>query len=195
MKIIFCILLTFIIHDVTAQSKLSVLKITRSVKADIEKVAADYYVHFYNLKGEQIDETAHTIEYRSKLLPQGAMESTITQIKNQVNVYSWQAIMITTEDFDKAAEKYRELYRQLYGSSLNNGNHYKLTGEYDTPDEARAFASSILEPDVKEKAVRRLKIEVALNYQLPEWSVKILVYEKQADEEMRPTEKHGEQNQ
>jgi hypothetical protein len=190
MKKIYILLLIFTIHDLAAQSKLPFFKITPSVKGDIEKVASDYYDHFYNLKGEQIDETANTIEYRSKLLPQGGMESTITQLKNQQNVYSWQAVMISTDDFKKAAEKYRELYRQLNGSAfiVSGGIQYKLKGEYDTPTEARAFASSILELDAKEKVMQRLKIEVALNYSLPDWSVKLLVYEKEADEDIRPTE-------
>src|SRR6266705_4722542 len=118
MRKIYILLLIFTIHDLAAQRKLPFFKIIPSVKTDIEKVASDYYDHFYNLKGEQIDETENTIEYRSKILPQGALESTITQLKNLQNVYSWQAVMITTDDFNKAAEKYRELYRQLNGSTF-----------------------------------------------------------------------------
>jgi hypothetical protein len=195
MKKIFALLLIFTIHDLTAQNKLPSFKIPRSVKPDLEKVVSDYYGHFYSLKGEKIDETEQTIQYKSKLLPQGAIESTITQIKNQKNVYSWQAIMMATNDFDKAAEKYKELYHQLQGSSLAySGKQFKLKGDYDTPDESRSFASSILEPDVENKAARRLKIEVALNYLMPDWNVKLLVYEKDADEDIRPTEKYDALN-
>ena len=195
MKKIYILLLVFTIHDLSAQNKLPSFKISKSVKPDLEKVVNDYYGHFYNLKGEKIDETEQTIQYRSKLLPQGAIESTITQIKNQKNVYSWQAIMLATSEFDKASEKYKELYRQLHGSTLAyGGKQYKLSGDYDSPDESRSFASSILEPDVENKAARRLKIEVALNYVMPDWNVKLLVYEKEADEDIRPTEKYDALN-
>jgi hypothetical protein len=104
--------------------------------------------------------------------------------------------MLSTEDFEKAVEKYKELYRQLNGSSITvyGERQYKLKGDYDTPDESRAFASSILEPDVKEKYLRRLKVEVAINYFLPDWKVKILVYEKEADEDIRPTENYDAMN-
>ena len=87
-------LLTFILSafHVTAQNKLPVFKLPSAITPDIIKVARDYYDHFFNIKGEKISETESTIEYKSKILPQGAVESTITQIKSLQNVYSWQAI-------------------------------------------------------------------------------------------------------
>lgn len=192
MKKVYFFFLLFTAHDLIAQNRLPVFKIPKSVKPDIEKVVSDYYGHFYSLKGDKIDETAQTIEYKSKLVPQGALESKITQLKNQVNVYSWQAVMLTTIEFEKAAEKYKELFHQLQGSIFiaYAGKQFKLKGEYDSPDDSRSFASSILSPDVENKAARRLKIEVAINYLLPDWSVKILVYEKDADEDIRPTENY-----
>ena len=192
MKKIYLLLLVFTGHELFAQSKLNIFKTAPSIRPDIEKVVNDYYGRFFHLLGEKIDENLHTIEYKSKLLPQGALESTITQLKNQRNVYSWQAVMLSTDDFEKAVEKYKELYRQLNGSSLTvfGERTYKLKGDYDTPAESRSFASSILEPDVKEKYLRRLKVEVAMNYSLPDWNVKLLVYEKEADEDIRPTENY-----
>ena len=184
-------LLTFILSTlhITAQNKPPVFKITSPITPDIMKVARDYYDHFFNIKGEKISETESIIEYRSKILPQGALESTIMQIKSLRNVYSWQAIMMNTDDQDKAVAKYKQIYRGLNGANLvmNDGRTCKIKGAYDAPDD-RAFASSILEPDVKEKYLQRLKIEVALNYNLPDWSVKILIYEKESDEDIRPSE-------
>jgi hypothetical protein len=63
----------------------------------------------------------------------------------------------------------------------------KLTGPYDVPDEDRSFASSILELDSKKHDLQLFKVEVALNYSFPQWTVKIMVYEKIADENMRPS--------
>jgi len=196
MKKIYLLLLIFCVKELSAQSKLNIFKTSPSIKPDIERVVNDYYGRFFHLLGEKIDENLNTIEYKSKLLPQGAIESTITQLKNQRNVFSWQALMLSTEGFEKAVEKYKELYRQLNGSSISvyGERQYKLKGDYDTPDESRSFASSILEPDVKEKYLRRLKVEVAMNYSLPNWNVKLLVYEKEADEDIRPTENYDALN-
>ncbi|MEO8765886.1 MAG: hypothetical protein ABI416_16415 [Ginsengibacter sp.] len=189
-------MLVFILSAITvdAQNKLPGLKLTPTIAPDVLKVARDYYDHFFNIKGEKIFETESTIEYKSKILPQGALESTITQIKNLQNVYSWQAIMMNTDDYEKAVAKYKQIYRQLNGASLimNDGRTCKMKGPYDAPDDGRAFASSILEPDVTEKYLQRLKIEVGLNYNMSDWSVKILIYEKESDEDIRPTGKAGQ---
>ena len=69
---------------------------------------------------------------------------------------------------------------------------WKFAGSYDTPDNTRSFASCVLEPDLDDKVLQRLKIEVALNYNIPEWSVRILIYEKENDADIRPTENSGQ---
>ena len=97
--------------------------------------------------------------------------------------------MLNTDDYEKAVEKYKQIYHELNGVSfvMHDGKAWKFKGAYDTPDNDRSFASSMLEPDVNEKVLQRLKIEVALNYNMPDWTVKILVYEKESDEDIRPT--------
>ena len=179
----------FSLFFAAAQNKLPVLKFASTVRPDIIKVAADYYDHFFNIKGEKISETESTIEYKSKILPRGAVESTILQIKSLHNVYSWQAIMMNTDDPDKAISKYKQIYRELNGAGfvMNDGKSCKIKGFYDAPDNNRPFASSMLEPDVKEKYLQYLKIEVALNYNMPYWTVKVLIYEKEPDEDIRPS--------
>ncbi|MEO8859843.1 MAG: hypothetical protein ABI358_00340 [Ginsengibacter sp.] len=188
---IFVLLITI---QLSAQNKIPVLKISSSIKPDIEKVAGDYYDHFNHIKGEVISETVSTIEYASKILPLGASESSITEIKSVRNNFSWQAIMFTTEDYKKAAEKYKQIYNELNGGNYNMHENrvWRFKGSYDSPDDDRAFASSILEPDKSEKYLRKLKIEVALSYNIPEWTVKVLIYEKESDEDIRPTEKKEE---
>ena len=101
---------------------------------------------------------------------------------------------MNTDDYDKAVALYKQIYHQLNGANfvMNDGKTCKIKGLYDAPDEDRSFASSILEPDAKEKYLQRLKIEIALNYNMPEWSVKIFVYEKESDEDIRPTEGMGQ---
>jgi len=140
----------FSFFQLFAQNKLPLLKVSNTIKPDIEKVARDYYDHFYNIKGEKISETESTIEYQSKITPQGSLQSTITEIKSLHNLYSWQAIMLNTDEYEKAVEKYKQIYHQLNGASfiMHDNKSWKFKGLYDTPDDDRSFASSILEPDV-----------------------------------------------
>ncbi|MEP6583990.1 MAG: hypothetical protein ABJA90_06975 [Ginsengibacter sp.] len=189
MKLLSSLFLLSLSLSLIAQNKVSHVKMVPTVNADIEKVARDYYDHFANIKGEKISETENIIEYSSKINPQGALESTIMQIKSLDNSYSWQALMLDTEDYKDAVAKYKELYKQLNGSkiSLGNGKAYRLKGDYDSPDGSRAFASSIIGLDAGENEMHQFKIEIALNYAMPEWSVKIYVYEKEDDQDIRPT--------
>jgi hypothetical protein len=55
------------------------------------------------------------------------------------------------------------------------------------PDENRAFASSILELNGTNHDLQLFKVEVALTYTMPEWFVKLMIYEKVADKDIRPT--------
>ncbi|MDQ6902420.1 MAG: hypothetical protein M3139_05335 [Bacteroidota bacterium] len=194
MKKVCSFFVLFITLQLSAQNKIRVLKLSSTVKPDIEKVTGDYYDHFDHIKGETLYETVSTIEYASKVLPLGASQSSITEIKSVHNNFSWQAIMFTSEDYKKAAEKYKQIYNELNGANYNMHENkvWKFKGRYDSPDDDRAFASSILEPDKSEKSLRKLKIEVALSYSIPEWTVKVLIYEKEADEDIMPTENKEE---
>lgn len=192
MKKLTTICLIFLSQHLFSQQKL-IAKASNNIKSDMQKVVGDYYDHFHNIKGEKLSESVSTIEYQSKVVPQDASESIITEIKSLQDVYSWETTLLKTDDFEKAVEKYKQVYRQLNGArfKMYDNKSWKFTGAYDTPNESRAFASSILEPEVAEKVLQRLKIEVALNYNMSEWTIKLLVYEKEADDEIRPTERTG----
>jgi hypothetical protein len=97
--------------------------------------------------------------------------------------------MFESEDYQAAVAKYKEYYRQLNGCTLTfyDKSSYKLLGNYDTPDENRSFASSILQLNNDNPDLALFKVEIALNYSLPQWTVKIMMYEKVADNKIRPT--------
>lgn len=162
-------------------------KAVPSIKTDIQKVARDLYEGFNNVKGDTIGYSNSVITFKSKIVPVGATECIVTQ-HPYPNSYSWQAVMFASDDFDEAVAKYKNYYKQLYGSMITfyDNTSYKLTGEYDLPDEGRSFAASMLKLDEPGEKLKAFKIEIGLNYSFPEWSVSILIYEKMADEDIRP---------
>lgn len=178
----------FIVSTVIAQPNLQSAKAAPSLKPVIEKVARDYYQNFNNIKGDTVSQTESTIEFKSKIIPEGAIDASITKYINPYS-YSWEATMFQSEDYQAAVGKYRDYYKQLDGCTLTfyDKSSYKLGGNYDTPDENRAFASSILQLDNTNPDLRLFKVEVALTYSIPNWTVRIMVYEKVADDEIRPT--------
>ena len=186
-KMIFTILI-FPAMAVTAQTRISFKKSPNTLKPVIEKVARDYYQNFNNIKGDTINETESTVEFTSKVAPADALSTSITKYIDPYS-YTWQATMFQSEDYEAAAAKYKEYYKQLNGCKLTfyDKTSYKLVGGYDTPDESRAFASSILQLDAVNRDLELFKVEVALNYSLPDWTVKVMIYEKVADDKIRPT--------
>lgn len=188
MKSLFTLTLIIAVFAVNAQPKLSKPKSSSSVKPVVEKVARDYYQNFNNIKGDTVNQTGNTIEFTSKVAPVGALSTSITKYITPYS-YSWQTTMFQSEDYGAAVDKYKEYYRQLNGCMLTfyDKTSYKLSGYYDAPDESRGFASSILALNGTNHDLRLFKVEIALNYAFPEWTVKIMIYEKVADDKIRPS--------
>ena len=191
MKKLFTVVCVLSATSIFAQPKLPVFKNSPSIKNDIEKVAADYFENFNNVKGDVIMETTSTIQFQSKVVPAGALDATITKYKS-LQSYSWQSTLFRSEEFDKAVAKYKQYFRQLDGSNFNlDHNNYRISGIYDQPDEGRSFASSTLEIAGQEINLRLFKVEIGINFVFPEWVVKVLIYEKISDEDIRPSPVEG----
>jgi hypothetical protein len=171
-----------------AQPKVKQTNSTPSVKFVVEQVARDFYQNFNNIKGDTLNTTGSAVEFTSRVVPVGALSTSITKYVDP-NSYSWQSTLFKSEEYETAAAKYKEYYRQINGATLTfyDKTSYKLSGYYDVPDENRAFASSILELNGTNHDLQLFKVEVALTYTMPEWFVKLMVYEKVADKDMRPT--------
>lgn len=187
MKKWFTVFFIFPLFATFAQPRVA-LKTSPSIKPVIEKVASDYYQNFNNIKGDTINKTESTIEFTSKISPAGSLGTSITKYIDPYS-YTWQTTMFLSENYQESVDKYKEYYKQLNGCTLTfyDKTSYKLVGGYDTPDEGRPFASSILQLDGNNQDLQLFKVEVALNYSLPNWTVKIMIYEKVADDKIRPT--------
>lgn len=158
-----------------------------SIGADIRKVIEDYPNHFANLLGEVIIQNPQSTDYGCKLKINGAEECTITQYTSKDNsMFSWQALMLTTDDFAAAKKKYHALFMQLNNLDFKFGSQlYHLKGSYDQPSEEKRFASAILSPGPADESVKKLKVEVSLEYEVMQWKVKILIYEREREDNER----------
>ena len=188
MKRLTLVILLFTTTSIFAQSKLSVFKSSSSIKPDIEKIVGDYFDNFDNIKGDTIMQTVSTVEFNSKVIPAGATETSITKYKTS-KTYSWQSTLFSSEEFKTAVDKYKQYYRQLNGATFtfSDKTSYKLSGIYDIPNEERTFASSTLEVSSYDRKLKNFKVEIGLNYFFPDWQVRIMVYEKLSDEDIRPS--------
>jgi len=176
----------------TAQVKLPV--VDNPIKTEMERVVKDYFNQFINIRGEEIAENPQSTDYKSIISLQGSEECSITKYSStNNNVWSWQAVMLTTEEFSSAKKSFQTLYNQLNNLSVNfeaqTGCSFR--GKYATPTEEMKFTSVIFSADSKDEALKPLKIELTLQYKITGWEVRIIVYGKER-EDYEPAVKEGE---
>ena len=164
---------------------------TSVFRADIQKVVADFPHDFSALRGRLIDRSPQSVEYASSVKPDGAAETSITEYSSGGKaVYSWQTVLLRSEDFDAAAKKYKWAFGQLKGMNVRYVvDQYTLEGRYDAPDESRSFASSDLSVAHPPDRLRKLRVRVQLQLEDNEWKVSLSVFEKEReDDEMASTD-------
>ena len=176
---------SLVFHPSQAQLKLNPLN---PVGNDVRKVIEEYPGRFVNLIGELIVENPQSTEFKCKFKVNGEEESSITRYSSNANpVYSWQAVMLTTESFEKAKQKFKSLFAQLNNLSVRPGGSeaFHLKGKYEAPVESVKFASVVFSFSPENESVKKLKAEISMQYELTEWKVKLLVYDKEREDEDR----------
>lgn len=178
---IFCLLVT-ISH---AQLKLPVMN---GVANDVKKVIDDYPNRFINLMGEVVTQNTQSTDYACNFKVNGAEEALVTRYSAKKEICSWKAVMLTTESFEKAKQKFRSLYNQLNNLSVSAGGtkHFQLKGKYETPDDSKKFTSVLFNMDPASESLKKLRIEIVMQFVAPmEWRVEVLVYDRERDDDER----------
>ena len=160
--------------------------INTAFQNDVQKVVAEFPNRFLSLMGSVVATNPQTVEYTSLVAVPNAESCTITRYSSDVKpIYSWQAVMLRTEDFVEAAKKYNWLFHQLKGMNVRYVvDQYTLTGTYAPPTEEKKFSVSELTVIRPPEALQKLRIEVAMQYEFPEWKVIVQVFERErADDE------------
>jgi hypothetical protein len=173
--------------NLSASSQLK-LPFGNGIANDVKKVINDYPNHFSNLRGEMIVENGQSIDYECNFKVEGAEKTMITKYTaNGKNVSSWSALMLTTEDFTIAKKKFKALFQQLNNITvkMTNTNAFYLKGKYEEPVEEKKFFSSMFAFSNATEEVKKLKVEIVMEYELLEWKVKVLVYEKEREDDER----------
>jgi len=179
--IAFCLFTT-----ANARLKIPVKGNTNSgLRSDLQKVVEAVPYQFQDMRGKVVANSPRTVEYASLVKPAGAQETLIVKYSSEAKpVYSWQSVLLTTEDYEEAAKKYKTVYNQLKGMNITYVvDKYTLRGAYEAPDESRGFATSVLTPAHPPAALKKLKVEVSMQYEFPEWKVAVMVYEKEKEDE------------
>ncbi len=172
-------------HYSNAQLRLPAIN---GVGIDVKKVIEDYPNRFINLMGEVLTENTQSTDYQCNFKVNGAEEAFITRYSAKKEMCSWQAVMLTTESFEKAKQKFKSLYNQLNNLSVNIGaaKNFHLKGKYEVPEESMKFTSVVFSFNPETDPVKKIRVEIALQHQAPmNWKVKVLVYDKEREDNER----------
>lgn len=159
--------------------------IPNAFRADVQKAVAGFPSQFASLRGEVRTTNPQTVEYASLLQVDKAEDCIITQYSsNSKPVYSLHALMLSTEDFAEAERRYKWLFAQLKGLNIKYVvDQYTLHGAYEAPAETRQFTTSTLAVADAPDALQKLRIEVAMQFEFPEWKVALTVFERERDDD------------
>ncbi|MBN9349577.1 MAG: hypothetical protein J0H55_02745 [Chitinophagaceae bacterium] len=158
-----------------------------SIQPALNEVIQDYFNHFQNSKGVVESDISGIVSYESKIKLPGALSCTIVKYDSP-DAYSWTAVMFEDEDFQTAVKKYNEYYREINNHNFQpfGFEKYLLAGKLDNAEESRSFASTLLRLNGTQKEMEHFFVDLGMQYEFPKWVVKISVYEKMPDDEMRP---------
>jgi hypothetical protein len=156
-----------------------------SVATDVKKVIEDYPNNFSNLIGDVIIQNPQSTDFKCNFKVAGAEECFITRYAaGKKPIVSWEALMLTTEDFETARKKFKTLYSQLNNLTLAGS---KLKGTYEAPAEGTDFTTVVFSFDPKEESTKKLRVELIMEAQMMDWKVKILVYDRDRNDDERGT--------
>jgi hypothetical protein len=161
------------------------LPVSNAFQNDIEKLITDYPNHFKNYLGDPIVQNPQSTDYECTLKVDGAEESNITQYSGKKQLCSWQGVMLTTDDFETAKKKFKSLFSQLNNLRVKFSSirSYSLKGSYESPEEEKSFTTTLFSFDGADPSLQKLKVQLSMEYLAMEWKVKVLVYEKEREDD------------
>ena len=168
-----------------------VIPIKNALQTDIAKVLSDYPNGFKNIIGDEILQNPQSIEFECLVTIKDAIKCRLVKYSSNVkDIYSWEADMIKTDDFETASNKFRALYNSLQHLSVNiNGTTAVFKGDYIKPSEAIKFTTIVLDAGDKTPELKKLKLALILEADMLEWEIKIQVYEQEREDKDRGSTK------
>jgi hypothetical protein len=137
----------FVISSLSAQ----VIPIKNALQTDIAKVISDYPNGYKNIIGDQVIENPQSIEFECRVSVKDAIKCRLIKYSSNINdIYSWEAEMFKTDDFQSASKKFRAIYTSLQHLSVSiNGTTAVFKGDYIKPTESIKFTTIVLDAEDK----------------------------------------------
>lgn len=156
---------------------------TNNTLITLQEVLGDYPNQFQNIRGELLRDDVETSDYSSKVEIPGSVHTVITRYRSSpdLSIYSWKSLLSESDDFGAISQRYKEFYKEIKNSiiKLDGQKPFILNGTYESPSESKKFSTSTfyLLPPTNE--LRKLRVELTIEFYVTEWKVFLLVYDEE----------------
>ena len=138
---------------------------TPAFNTALETIVRDFRHNFNNISGEKLYSQGEVDSYESKVKLPGASSCFINRYHSLADTTaSWQAELYNGEDYKEAIKVYRNTFRLLNKSRMQQVDRSVMTftGNLEEPVETIRFASSTLTLDVSDRHYKNFVAEVEL---------------------------------
>ncbi|WP_127132701.1 hypothetical protein [Pseudoflavitalea rhizosphaerae] len=169
------ILLLFLTTTLTATAQ---GVFSNQTNAALQRVIEDYPNRFKNIKGDLLQESGNAADYQSKVQIPGSLHCVISLASQPAPLSNWTCSIFLSTDYDKARQKYQELYDQISNTiiRIKGQKPFILNGSYTTPEQESKSTATRFQMTPAPECVQNLKIEINLRFK-EEWEVVLSVYE------------------
>ena len=179
----------FLVVSLSAQLKHA----TPSIKPQLNEVIKDFPNQFKTIKGKPLTESDHNMEYVSGVVIKDAIETKIIAYSNQKYLsWVWESKLFETENLDQLKRQYKMYYNDITGKSLFNktsATHLVAVSLYSSPSHELRFWSNSFTINDASNEYKNLVVDLVAEYINFQWTVYLRAYDKEKDEEIRPTVK------
>jgi hypothetical protein len=150
-----------------------------SISNALAKVIEDYSNHFNNIRSEIISNDVQAINYTCSInIPDADPSIIIKNGTDSDNIYSWIETVFSTDDFDKAKEKFHEYFIKIKATAVTVENkRINFHAAYSEPDDAKLFTTVLFTPNAKTDQLKNVVIDLSMQYVLNGWKIIVSVYE------------------
>ena len=182
---------TFLIILSAFSLSAQVIPVKNALQTDIANVISDYPNGFKNISGNHIIDNPQSVEFECRSSVKDAVGCRVIKYSSNLKeIYSWEAEMLKTDDFEVVTKKFRSLYNSLQHLSVNiNGINAVFNGEFVKPTASIKFTSIVFETGDKTPELKKLKVVLLLENEMLDWVIKIQVYEKEREDKEKGPEK------
>lgn len=144
--------------------------------AALQKVIEDYPNRFKNIKGDLLKENSGSADYRSKVQIPGSLNCVISQVSQPEQVTNWSCSVFVTTEYDKARQKFQELYDQISNTTIRikGQKPFILNGSYTAPDQENKTTAIRFQMTPAPECVQNLRVEISICYN-EDWEVTLSV--------------------